>query len=185
MGDDTLNSLRESLPYRDCAGIALFNRQGKVMIGKRSGLETQEFAWQLPQGGIDGDEEPLDAAIRELYEETSITSISVLTAAPDWIFYDLPDEVLGTGLRGKYRGQRQKWFAFLFEGEDSEINVTEPGGGKFPSEFSEWRWEALEKITELVVPFKRDAYAQIVAAFKHVPAAIPNLDAGLAPEGDA
>lgn len=159
------------LPYRECAGVALFNRQGQVFIGQRAPAKNVTFmdAWQLPQGGIDKGEEPIDAAIRELYEETSVTSCSILTAAPDWITYDLPKDLIGKALKGKYRGQKQKWFAMLFEGDEAEINVTTPAEGAHPAEFTAWRWADLEDITSLIVPFKRDAYQQIIDAFKHVP----------------
>lgn len=166
----------KNLPYRECAGIALFNKAGQVFVGQRAPAQNVEFmdAWQLPQGGIDKGEDPIDAAIRELYEETSITSCSILTAAPDWIIYDLPDNLLGKALRGKYRGQKQKWFAMLFEGNAAEIDVRNPGGGEHPAEFTSWRWVDLEDITSLIVPFKRDAYQQIVDAFKQVPQQIIN-----------
>ena len=128
----------ETLPYRPCAGVVLFNREGKVLVGKRThaGGDVPNHAWQLPQGGMDEGEEPIDAALRELYEETSVKSVSILTAAPDWIIYDLPDELMGKAFKGKYRGQKQRWFAFLFEGEESEINVLEPAGGEHEAE---WR----------------------------------------------
>lgn len=159
------------LPLRECAGVALFNDRGQVFIGKRVPDKNGDFAdaWQLPQGGIDKGEEPIDAAIRELYEETSVSTISILTAAPNWITYELPDALLGKALKGKYRGQKQKWFAALFEGNEAEINVQNPGGGSHPAEFTDWRWVELEEIVALIVPFKRSAYAQIVAAFKDIP----------------
>lgn len=162
---------REQMPYRDCAGVVVFNRRGEVFVGQRQPGKAGplDYSWQFPQGGIDAGEEPVDAALRELYEETSIASISILTAAPDWIFYDLPDELLGIALKGKYRGQRQKWFAVLFEGEDEEINVLAPGGGTHISEFCDWKWMKLEDVPGLVVPFKRDAYGQIAAAFQSLP----------------
>ncbi len=169
---------REDLPYRDCAGVAVFNPQGLVLIGRRelkSDTEnTNEFRapWQMPQGGIDKGETPLEAAWRELYEETSIRSAELIAEAPEWIYYDLPDAAIGHALKGKYRGQRQRWFAFRFTGNESEINVTSPGGGAHPAEFDEWRWEALETLPDLIVPFKRDAYLQVVEAFRHVPASI-------------
>lgn len=162
---------RDDLPYRDCVGIVLFNRKGEVFIGERApgsdGKHTH--AWQFPQGGIDKGEDAIDAALRELREETSVATASVLTAAPDWIFYDLPDALLGTALKGKYRGQRQRWFAMLFEGDETEINVTAPCDGVHPSEFSNWRWADINEVVDLIVPFKRDAYSQIVAAFASVP----------------
>lgn len=175
MAED-IAALRARLPYRDCAGAALFNAKGQVLIGKRKFGEDPEkgpelgAAWQMPQGGIDRGEAPLDAARRELYEETSVTSIELIAEAPHWVFYDLPDELLGSALKGKYRGQRQRWFAFRFTGEEREIDVLAPGGGQFHAEFAAWRWEALENLPELIVPFKRRAYEAIVAAFADIPA---------------
>ena len=176
---------REAMPYRDCVGVALFNRGGLVFIGRRRpdpGIEAgSEFTapWQMPQGGIDRGETPLAAALRELYEETSVRSVSLLHEAPHWIQYDLPDEALGVALGGRYRGQRQRWFAFLFVGEDSEIDVEHPGGGKHPAEFDGWRWEELDRLPDLVVPFKREAYIEVVRAFSKLPADIRGRGAGL------
>lgn len=166
---------RDSLPYRDCVGIAVFNKDGNVFIGRRKpdrfGGDTSEVEapWQMPQGGIDKGEDPLRAALRELQEETNITSVSLLAEAPEWIHYDLPDEALGIALKGKYRGQRQRWFAFAFTGEDSEIDVLNPVGGKFEAEFDSWRWEKLTRTPSLIVPFKKEAYDKIVAAFADIP----------------
>src|SRR5487761_2026711 len=129
--------LRQRLPYRDCAGVALFNAEGKVFIGRRKTGDDPERGpesgapWQMPQGGIDDGESPLEAARRELFEETSVTSFELVAEAPEWILYDLPDELLGKALRGRYRGQRQRWFAFRFTGTPQEIDVLAPGGGKF------------------------------------------------------
>lgn len=169
------------MPYRDCVGVAVFNRAGKVLIGRRMvdlSLEDRtEVAapWQMPQGGIDKGEEPYPAALRELFEETSVRSVDLLAEAPGWIYYDLPDEALGIALKGKYRGQRQRWFAFLFTGEDTEINVTAPGDGSMPAEFDAWRWETLDALPDLIVPFKRAAYQEVVAAFAGLPARIGGL----------
>jgi putative (di)nucleoside polyphosphate hydrolase len=166
---------REDMPYRDCVGVALFNAAGDVLIGRRKAdpwIEDQSeltAPWQMPQGGIDKGEEAHAAAIRELFEETSVRSVELLAEAPDWIYYDLPDEAVGVALKGKYRGQRQRWFAFRFTGPDSEINVFEPGDGTMPAEFDTWRWEAIDRLPELIVPFKRRAYEEVVAAFAHVP----------------
>lgn len=166
---------RDSLPYRDCVGVALFNREGNVFVGRRrsEGDPDQSVAfdapWQMPQGGIDKGEDPLRAAIRELYEETNVTAVSLLAEAPEWIYYDLPDEALGIAWKGRYRGQRQRWFAFAFTGEDREIDVERPAGGKFPAEFDAWRWERLSRTPSLIVPFKRDAYEKVVAAFADIP----------------
>jgi putative (di)nucleoside polyphosphate hydrolase len=167
---------RESLPYRDCVGTAVFNARGLVLIGRRKPEgdpeDSTEFGspWQMPQGGIDKGEDPRDTARRELFEETSVRSAEIIAEAPGWIYYDLPDEALGVALKGKYRGQRQRWFAFRFTGEDSEINVVTPGDGSMPAEFDEWRWEELERLPDLVVPFKRQAYLEVVAAFRDIPA---------------
>ncbi len=162
-----------TLPYRPCVGTVVFNQAGLVLIGERAPnpeLVEGDPVWQLPQGGIDHGEDPLPAARRELYEETSITSVSLLAEAEGWFDYDLPPDLLGIALKGKYRGQRQKWFAFRFEGEESEINVLSPGGGQHPSEFHAWRWERLEALPGLIVPFKRKVYEQVVAAFRHLAA---------------
>jgi putative (di)nucleoside polyphosphate hydrolase len=123
----------------------------------------------MPQGGIDKGETPIEAAWRELYEETSIKSAELVAEAPEWVYYDLPDESLGIALKGKYRGQRQRWFAFRLTGSESEINVTAPGGGAHPAEFDSWRWEELEALPDLIVPFKRDAYREVVRAFADLP----------------
>lgn len=165
---------RQAMPYRDCIGVALFNQDGRVFIARRipeQGADQSEVAapWQMPQGGIDEGEDPLPAAYRELYEETSVRTIRLLAEAPDWLYYDLPEEVLGIALRGRYRGQRQKWFAFLLEGDESEIEIEHPAGGAHPAEFDAWRWEELSALPGLVVPFKREVYEQIVRIFADIP----------------
>ncbi len=171
-----MKPVRETMPYRDCVGIAVFNPGGQVFIGRHKPEDDPEDSsehgspWQMPQGGIDKGEEPATAALRELFEETSIRSVQLIAEAPGWIYYDLPDDALGIALKGKYRGQRQRWFAFRFTGTDAEINVTEPGGGAHPAEFDRWRWESLEALPELIVPFKREAYLKVVAAFRDLPA---------------
>ena len=162
---------QKELTYRDCVGICVFNKNNQVWIGNRFGaneLENSHYTWQMPQGGIDKGEAPLDAAIRELYEETSITSVTLLREAPQWLHYDFPNHVVKAGKIGKYRGQRQKWFAFRFEGDESEIEVINPAGGKHPQEFEGWRWEALERTPDLIVPFKRDVYVEVVKAFEDI-----------------
>ena len=164
---------RLQMPYRDCVGITLFNSAGNVFIARRilsPGPDTSEVdaPWQMPQGGIDAGEEPLPAAYRELFEETGIRTIRLLAQAPDWIHYDLPDEVLGVALKGKYRGQRQKWFAFVFEGDESEIDLSHDTEGLDP-EFDAWRWERFDAVPDIIVPFKRPAYLQVHAAFRHLP----------------
>ncbi len=157
----------ESMPYRPCAGICVFNAKGLVFIGRRLGgpEHTDEtHVWQMPQGGIDEDEDPYKAALRELYEETSIKSVKKLGAIKDWIAYDIPREIVGDAWNGKYRGQKQKWYALRFTGDDSEIDIENPGGGHKP-EFLDWRWEKLERLPKLVVPFKRKLYEQVVEEF--------------------
>ncbi len=157
-----------SLPYRPCAGVTLFNRQGLVFVGKRKdGPNEAEGVgkwWQMPQGGIDGDEDIVAAARREMFEETNVTSAMHLGTTEDWIEYDLPAELVGKAWRGRYRGQRMRFVAFLFEGQESEIDVLNPGGGVKP-EFVEWRWERIERLPELIIPFKRKVYEAVVAEF--------------------
>ncbi|MBB3931481.1 putative (di)nucleoside polyphosphate hydrolase [Kaistia hirudinis] len=160
-----------TLPYRPCVGVVVFNAAGLVFIGERSPnaeLVAGDPVWQLPQGGIDPGEDPLPAARRELYEETNIQSVALIEEAEGWFDYDLPPELVGVALKGKYRGQRQKWFAFRFEGEEREIDVLSPGGGAFEAEFISWRWERLEELPQLIVPFKRKVYEKVVAAFRHL-----------------
>lgn len=162
----------DDLPYRPNVGVALFNREGRVFLGRRKEREGVELAagheWQMPQGGIDEGESPLEAARRELYEETNVSSVSLLAEAPDWLNYDLPPEAMAGRWKGRYRGQTQKWFAFRFTGDDDEINIERPGGGAFKPEFEAWRWEPIESAPALVVPFKRAVYEAVVAAFKNV-----------------
>ena len=170
---------RDSMPYRDCVGTAVFNDQGLVFIGRRKSDDPEDSSetaapWQMPQGGIDKGEQPEETALRELFEETSIRSVELIAEAPGWIYYDLPDEALGISLKGKYRGQRQRWFAYRFTGKDSEINVTEPGDGSMPAEFDKWRWEELSQLPELIVPFKKQAYIEVVTAFRDIPAKLRN-----------
>jgi putative (di)nucleoside polyphosphate hydrolase len=163
----TSGSADEDL-YRPCVGLAIFNRAGLVFLGRRErGPETgnTDFSWQLPQGGIDPGEEPRQAVMRELYEETNIRSASVIGEAEEWLRYDLPARLARQSWRGRYKGQRQRWFALRFDGDDSEIDVRNPAGGQHKAEFTEWRWERLERIPELVIPFKRDVYEAVVKAF--------------------
>lgn len=162
----------DSLPYRPCVGIMVVNSQGLVWAGRRIAETDSEMAgsdklWQMPQGGIDEGEDPLPAALRELYEETGIRTVSLLAEAPDWIHYDLPEHLVGIAFKGRYRGQKQRWFAFRFEGDDSEIAINPPPGGH-EAEFDAWAWKPMERLPDLIVPFKRKVYEEVVAAFRHL-----------------
>jgi putative (di)nucleoside polyphosphate hydrolase len=164
--------MSQSLPYRPCVGIMLLNRDGRVFIGRRSeGPEHVDatHVWQMPQGGIDADEDPWRAALRELYEETNVRSIERLGESRDWLTYDIPREIIGQAWKGKYRGQRQKWYALRFTGAESEIDVAHPAGGH-EAEFTAWRWEPMENLPALIVPFKRKVYEQVVDEFRHLAA---------------
>jgi putative (di)nucleoside polyphosphate hydrolase len=159
-----------NMPYRPCVGVALFNHEGLVFIARRrpdKGPEYRDavYEWQMPQGGIDPGEDPYLAALRELYEETNIRSTKLLAEAPDWYNYELPPETMGRALKGRYRGQTQKWFALRFVGEESEINVRAPAEGHHKPEFIDWRWEKLENLPGLIIPFKRGVYESVVQAF--------------------
>jgi putative (di)nucleoside polyphosphate hydrolase len=158
----------ESLPYRPCAGMMVLNHAGLVFIGRRSsGPEHIDatHVWQMPQGGIGRGEDPYKGALRELYEETNISSVEKLGEIADWLIYDLPREIVGQAWKGKFRGQKQKWYALRFTGPESEINIATPAGGHKP-EFIDWRWVAMSKLPELVVPFKRQTYERVVAEFR-------------------
>ncbi len=152
--------------YRPCVGVALFNAAGLVFVGRRAGLsgEAGAHAWQMPQGGLDPGEDPLAAARRELAEETGIVSAELLMEAPVWLAYDLPEAARKASWGGRYRGQTQKWFALRFTGRDADIDVLNPPGGHKP-EFAAWRWEKLSATPELIVPFKRPVYEDVVKLF--------------------
>lgn len=158
----------DQLPYRSCVGVMLLNRDGLVFIGRRLGgpehVDTTH-TWQMPQGGLDEGEDPYQGALRELYEETNVRSVLKLAEATEWHAYDLPSRVGKEAWKGRYRGQKQKWFALRFTGDDGEINVTKPGGGKHKPEFLEWRWEKMERLPELIIPFKREVYVRVVQEF--------------------
>ena len=149
--------------YRENVGCVVFNRAGKVWLGKRANT-TGPHTWQFPQGGVDAGEALEAAARRELYEETGISTVSLVGRTEGWIAYDFPDDFEGSKKARGYRGQKQAWFAFLFEGEDTEVNLL----AHLPAEFEEWRWADLHETADLVVPFKRDAYLQVIAAFAAV-----------------
>jgi putative (di)nucleoside polyphosphate hydrolase len=146
-----------SLPYRLNVGAVVFGRTGLVLVARRVGLES----WQLPQGGIDAGEDPRLAIIRELREEIGTSNVEILGEHPDWLDYDLPVELIGKAFKGKYRGQRQKWFALRFLGEDSEVVLD---ADSHP-EFDAWKWVALSELPALAVSFKRTIYEVLARDF--------------------
>jgi putative (di)nucleoside polyphosphate hydrolase len=163
----------EPQEYRPCVGIMLFNRAGLVFVGRRRKENIPEhlrhgYEWQMPQGGIDAGEEPYQAALRELREETNISSATFLAESPEWYCYDLPGDGLKRYGKGRFRGQRQKWFALRFEGDESEIDIDRPAGGYHKPEFDAWRWEIIGRLADLIVPFKRPVYEKVVEAFGHL-----------------
>lgn len=147
-----------TLPYRKGVGLMLFNQAGLVWVGRR--VDESGEAWQMPQGGIDEGESPEEAALRELEEEIGTGSAVIVGESRDWLTYDLPPELVGLVWKGRYRGQKQKWFALRFTGSDGEISIET----EHP-EFAEWRWVEFDRLVELIVPFKRDLYAQVTAEF--------------------
>jgi len=172
MGGRPVSDQWQHLPYRPCVGIMVLNGAGKVWIGHRMSEGNTEYSgspkrWQMPQGGIDKGEDPKPASLRELYEETGISNVTLLDQTNEWLTYDLPTHMLGTGLRGKYRGQKQMWFAYRFDGDESEIAINPPPDNHTP-EFDDWRWEDMAKLPELIVDFKVDIYTQVVARFSHL-----------------
>ena len=150
-----------ALPYRPCVGVMLANPAGAVFAGRR--IDTAAPAWQMPQGGVDPGESPRDAALRELREEAGVTAdlVTVEAETPDWIAYDLPHDIVPRIWKGRYRGQRQKWFLLRFHGQDADIDIATGH-----PEFSDWRWLPPDEVLRCVVPFKRAVYEQVLAAFR-------------------
>ena len=144
----------EKLPYRNGVGIVVLNKENKVFVARR--IDNPKNFWQMPQGGVDKNEKFLNAALRELEEETSIKSVELIKELDGLITYDLPDHLLGIIWKGRYKGQTQKWFLMRFIGGDNEINIKT----KHP-EFLEWKWVDLKEITELVVSFKLELYKEV------------------------
>ena len=157
------NHPAHKLAYRPCAGIVLFNRQGLVWTGKRrpDALPADAPLWQLPQGGIDAGEAPRAAALRELHEETGTNKAELIYELPDWLAYDLPEGLIGTALKGKFRGQKQKWFAMQFTGADSDFNLA----AHQQIEFDDWAWRPLQETVDLVIDFKKPIYQTLVSRF--------------------
>jgi putative (di)nucleoside polyphosphate hydrolase len=153
----------DSLPYRPCVGVMLVNAHGRVFVGKR--IDNKEGdAWQMPQGGIDDGEELHPAALRELAEETGIGAelVTILAESREEHFYDLPPELLGKLWGGRFRGQRQRWLLMRFTGEDHQVNLD----AHHLPEFLEWKWVEPETLPDLIVPFKKRVYRQVVEEFR-------------------
>jgi putative (di)nucleoside polyphosphate hydrolase len=151
----------ENLPYRPCAGIMLVNRDGQVFVGQRVD-SISNIAWQMPQGGIEDGEEPQDAALRELEEETGVTAalVDVIARSRDEYFYDLPQELVQKLWQGQWRGQRQWWFLLRFKGDDSDVNIATE-----TQEFAHWQWVDPAELPSLIVPFKKRLYEGLLAEF--------------------
>jgi putative (di)nucleoside polyphosphate hydrolase len=154
------------LPMRSCVGIMLINRDGLVWSGRRVPkwfADPSAAVWQMPQGGLEPGERPVDAALRELTEETGVMSVDVLAEDDDWLTYELPKPLVGVALKGRYRGQRLRWFAMRFTGTDDEIDISPRSGLK--AEFDAWRWERPERIIELAITHKRALYGTVMQRF--------------------
>ncbi len=171
MNEEDRGSTIKTLPYRPNVGIMVLNISGKVWCGHRANTLDTEYAnstrlWQMPQGGVDKNESPQKASLRELFEETGIQSVSLLDFTEDWLKYDFPKNIPDK-ISKKYSGQKQKWFAYRFEGKDSEIRINPPPDGH-EAEFDDWRWEEMNRLPELVVEFKKDVYIQVIKRFAHL-----------------
>ena len=151
----------KQLPLRNGVGVVLLNKNNKVFVAKR--IDNPKNYWQMPQGGIDNNEDYLNAALRELEEETSIKSVKLIKEIDGYLTYNLPDELLGIIWKGKYKGQKQKWYIMKFTGDESEINVKT----KKP-EFLDWKWIDLDQITEVVVDFKLHVYKELKEKIKKI-----------------
>jgi len=153
--------MTSNLPYRPCVGIMLINSDNLVFAAKRIDMIAE--AWQMPQGGIDDGEEPRITAMRELEEEIGTNKAEIIAESKEWLTYDLPEDLIPKIWGGKYRGQKQKWFAMRFTGGDHDININT----KHP-EFSHWKWVKPAELPEIIVPFKRELYTRIVQEFSHL-----------------
>lgn len=147
-----------ALPYRPCVGVMLVNQDGRIFVGQRN--DRDQDAWQMPQGGIDKGEDPRDAALRELWEETGVTAdlVTVDAETQGWVAYDLPHDVVPNIWKGRYKGQEQKWFLLRFNGTDDQVNIAT----EHP-EFTQWKWIDPADVVASIVPFKRAVYEQVLA----------------------
>ena len=161
----------DGLPYRPCVGVLLFNARRLVFVGQR--IDMVQEAWQMPQGGIDRGEDPRDTALRELEEETGVTpdKVEILAETREWLRYDLPPYLVNRVWRGRYRGQKQKWFAARFLGTDADVDIDTAH-----PEFSDWRWSPVGELAANAVPFKRALYEAVIAEFR--PVLLPTPDGG-------
>ena len=150
-----------SLPYRPCVGVMLINDDGDVFVGQR--IDNDAAAWQMPQGGIDKGENPRDAALRELWEETGVTAdlVTVEAETDGWIPYDLPHDIVPRIWKGRFKGQEQKWFLLRFKGIDEQVNIATDH-----PEFSQWCWLSPNELVANIVPFKRDVYERVLEQFR-------------------
>ena len=147
--------------YRPGVGIVLINDERKVWVGRRIDMPAEWPAWQMPQGGIDAAETPMQAALRELYEETGTDKAEIIAETRGWLHYDLPEPLRRTAWRGRYRGQKQKWFLMRFEGHDGDIDLT-----RHHAEFDAWKWVAPDELPGLIVDFKRPVYVAVLDEFR-------------------
>ncbi len=152
---------KDPRPYRRCVGVLLLNSRGDVFVGKR--IDTTGDDWQMPQGGIDGGESPLDAAMRELEEEVGTRKAQIIAESNQWLSYDLPESISKQVWGGRYRGQTQRWFAMRFTGKDDDIRLD-----RHKPEFSDWSWVPMSQLGDMITPFKRDVYLEVVREFAHL-----------------
>ncbi|QOD38362.1 RNA pyrophosphohydrolase [Candidatus Wolbachia massiliensis] len=154
--------------YRPCVGIMLFNKQGYIFVGKR--FDSDSY-WQMPQGGVDDGEELEQAALRELLEEVGTNKVETVAKNKDWIYYNLPEEIIPTCWNGQYSGQKQRWFLMKFDGENKDININYTDH----PEFKEWRWQNVDNLVTSAIPFKQKVYKMVIEEFSSKIKASVNL----------